>query len=107
MNAGEERAMRKFVLGEARADGWKSEWRKDFERRMAEDALKPRPIVKRTQIVARQLRTGPHNSLPRKCEVCGNGIRKDNKSGRCGLHRPFLQMMTCRGTCPYTGCGTP
>ena len=44
--------LHKFILGELRTDGWKSQWRKDLKRRMQEEAYKP--IVKAEQIKARQ-----------------------------------------------------
>ena len=39
-----ERDLHRFVMGEIRTDGWKSEWRKDFERRNAEAHAKPKPL---------------------------------------------------------------
>lgn len=98
-----DRDMHKFVLGEIRVDGWVSDWRRTQEKRRIEE-MGQRRFVSAPQIRARQSRPrGPHNSLPRKCEVCGSRIRQDNKSGRCGSHRIFLQPPV-RSQCPYTGC---
>lgn len=45
--------LHKFILGERRAedDLWESDWKRDLKRGMAEDALKPRHVVKVPQIV--------------------------------------------------------
>jgi hypothetical protein len=81
--------LHKFILGEHRTDGWKSDWRKDLERRMAEDKLKP--IVKRPKIEVKRVQSMKKKPnrfyFKRECSVCAEPIRQDNKTGRCIKHK--------------------
>src|SRR5438270_14091888 len=95
--------LHKFIIGDKRTDGWKSPWRIKLERDMAEDAAKPRPIVKAKQIQVRQIeRTyadmASRREIVRKsllkrrtklkaegiCVDCGKGKAKEGRTS-CGL----------------------
>lgn len=82
--------MHKFVIGDLRTDGWKSQWRRDTEA-WIEAHKYDKVTVTAPQIRSRQKRqpgqkrTTRHGS--RQCEVCPTIIRKDNLSGRCILHK--------------------
>lgn len=102
-----DRDLRQFVLGQARVDGWKSDWRKEFERRSMEEASRPKSIKQALQTLvrrvrAKQLRVQSLKKKPnreyfkRDCEVCGAKIRNTNKTGRCVRHpaeRPNRQQL--------------
>lgn len=93
-----DRGLRQYVLGMTRVDGWKSDWRREFERRLKEEAARPRPPLpaprrEPPQIRVRQVRVQSRKRKPnreyfkRVCEVCGTRIRNDNKTGRCIHHK--------------------
>lgn len=69
-----------WLKGDARNDDWKSDWRKDFERRSAEDKGK---YVSAPQIQSRQKRTP---QPPRYCAVCPARLNHGNKYGFCQIH---------------------
>lgn len=97
------RDLQRFVIGETRVDGWKSDWRKEQEQRRAEE-MANRKFVTAPQIKARQEAWGQRGyqedlRKPRVhriavtgeniCEAdgCTNYIRRDNQMGRCMDHR--------------------
>lgn len=108
-----ERDLHLFCRGDIRTDGWESEWKKDFRRRMAEEAAKPRPIVTAVHIQARRIRskTGEARSFSGPpCTLCGKRMRDDAKAPiheRCGRIRP---KCVCGKTLilgwPHPVCGT-
>lgn len=109
-----DRDLRQFVIGAVRVDGWKSPWRREFERRSAEEAERPARIVHAPQIRARQVRVQSLKKKPnreyfkRECEVCGKKIRQTNKTGRCIHHkveRPQSKELTQSYSCG--SCGKP
>lgn len=86
---------------------WKSEWRKEQERRRAEEMGK-RKFVTAPQIRERQVRQPVVKRpvriyLKRTCDVCPEPIRHDNKTGRCVHHKlerpqPLKESYQC-GSC--------
>lgn len=75
---------------------WKSDWRKDLERRSMEEARKPRKIITAAQIEARQENSlkparppaNPNSRYRRVvpktfCSGCGKGFRRTTKGGMC------------------------
>lgn len=74
--ASNSRELYQFVIGELRTDGWVSDWRKEQERRRAEDV---RTFVTAPQIKARQERV----IIKKFCDGCGKGVKSNTKSGLC------------------------
>lgn len=108
-----EKDLHLFVRGELRTDGWKSDWRKEFERRHAEDAAKPRPIVRATQIAKRRIRSKDGISRAfsgAPCMACGRPMRADVAGPvheRCARLRPKCPCgKTLKINWPHSICGT-
>lgn len=103
--------LHKFIIGDLRTDGFKSDWRREQEKRRAEEMGK-RIFVTAPQIKERQKRRAPFSlagqacrmkRASRKCEVCETEIRHNNKTGRCCRHKrpgikPAAQKYKC-GAC--------
>lgn len=75
----------RWLNGEFRTDGFRSDWHKDQLRRRAEE-MGQRKFVTAPQIKRRQERRSKPVGPARKCECCEEKIRRCNKTGRCGKH---------------------
>lgn len=88
----EAQQLHKFVIGELRTDSWKSDWRKEFERRSAEEKHKPAPMVAAPQIKARQRKAVP---LAKRCECCKKIMRAGTASDLCQPCRRRREHCDC------------
>lgn len=96
-----------WIFQKPEASSWRSEWRKEFERRSAEESLKPRATVKAAHTVERVKKnySGRVRVYSRTCASCPKKIRTENLTGRCWDHRlNLLKERPDAKTCG-TGCG--
>lgn len=121
-----------FVRGDLRTDGWKSAWRIDLERRMAEEARNPvpkqkpktkRPIVKEDRayhrvlcrVCSRPMRAGSKTNIHVRCArkrekcACGRTLKIDWPRpicGRCYRRAERENELAGRRICAEPGCGS-
>lgn len=93
--------LHKFVIGETRVDGWKSQWKMDLEQWQKDNPsqLRPKPVVKAKAPKPRSERKPSVQVERRKCNRCDNLLRSSNKSGRCRVHRGFNRPPAIVRTC--------
>lgn len=86
--------LHRFVIGETRVDGFKSQWLLDWEQYLADEAAKrkiksakpvkvraPRPVKVKAPKPPK-----PPKPEPRHCSECPATILDRNKTGLCALH---------------------
>jgi len=77
-----DRSFQAFIRGDFHPTGWKSQWRIDLEKRMAEDQHKAQlRIVTAKQIQVRQSRRPDMPSVI--CDGCGKSMRSSTKTKKC------------------------
>jgi hypothetical protein len=99
----EQRDFDRFVKGEIRVDGWKSEWRKDFEA-YRED--KPAPRVMAPAVIKNVVRQSNNRPGKKPCPLCARPMKR-NQLGICcpcgRKWRRFIDQTSVR-VCAAPGC---